>query len=164
MFRLTRRICNSHSIQPLLSRNSWFARRQTLKAILDQKEAELFRLEKAKQAIDIAALRKVDRVAWVVLVYLLGQGGLLFYWVYFKFDWNLVEPITYLLGYSASWLGLVCYLTCGHDFCFDAWRARLLRMYECRLYRKHSFNSSKYNALHNELQALRKIYCSFLRL
>ncbi|CCD14857.1 unnamed protein product [Trypanosoma congolense IL3000] len=48
---------------------------------------------------------------YMIAVLLVGQFIVFFHWVFVVFDWNLVEPITYFIGYTTVWISLVlhCY-------------------------------------------------------
>lgn len=100
-----------------------------------------------KKRLDAQALRFPDIAAVGSFGYLVCQTGLLFYWVYFRFDWNLVEPITYLLSYSVVWLGLAAYYATGREFTFDNIRSLIAERKAKRLYQKECFDVERYYAL-----------------
>ena len=52
--------------------------------------------------------------------FLCTQFGVLANWVFVSFDWNLVEPVTYFLGYTLVWMGVVFFRLTGKDFTYDA--------------------------------------------
>jgi hypothetical protein len=66
-----------------------------------------------------AANSRADLVSWSAFVYMTGQWCLLFHWVYQRFDWNLVEPITYLLGFTTTWLCTFVYFLSGKEFTYN---------------------------------------------
>ncbi|KAJ9446115.1 hypothetical protein DIPPA_27866 [Diplonema papillatum] len=82
----------------------------------------LANLDAIKSKIDEVARRHPDHFAGAGVVGMVGLWGLLFWMVFgeavfggetFVFDWNLVEPITYFLGYSIVWFGVVFYYFTG---------------------------------------------------
>eukprot|EP00331_Platyophrya_macrostoma_P011225 CAMPEP_0176415428 /NCGR_PEP_ID=MMETSP0127-20121128/5804_1 /TAXON_ID=938130 /ORGANISM="Platyophrya macrostoma, Strain WH" /LENGTH=125 /DNA_ID=CAMNT_0017795429 /DNA_START=300 /DNA_END=677 /DNA_ORIENTATION=+ len=109
-----------------------------------------------KSAIEKQSMKKPDMLAKLGLLYLCSQTGLLFYWVYFRFDWNLVEPITYLLGYATTWLGLASYLTMGTEFTFDAMRTRLSERAARKSLQASGFQVEEYMRLQTEVESLRQ--------
>lgn len=52
---------------------------------------------------------------YLIVILLIVQFIVLFRWVFVVFDWNLVEPMTYFIAYTAVWVGLVfhCYSVRG---------------------------------------------------
>jgi hypothetical protein len=70
------------------------------------------------------AIRRADNMSALPVVYVVAQTALLFHWVYQKFDWGLVEPITYLLNFSCVWLGVGIYMSGGANFTYDDLRTR----------------------------------------
>ncbi|KPA76511.1 hypothetical protein ABB37_07811 [Leptomonas pyrrhocoris] len=89
-------------------------------------------LAETEAALEQPAARKaaIDRYAYQVYLPLLRYGTfallsmqfvVYFNWIFFVFDWNLVEPTTYFLGYTGVFCSLVYhYYRCGEaDF---TWR------------------------------------------
>lgn len=95
-----------------------------------------------------------DNVARGMFVYLAAQNAVLFEWVYFRFDWNLVEPITYLLGYSAVWLGVACFFLTGREFSYDRMRLMLIERKLNQVLRKSGFDRARHEMVKLKVQDL----------
>lgn len=83
------------------------------------------------------------RVEWAMFGGLCVQFGVLFQWVFFMFDWNLVEPMTYFLAYSNIWFGIMFYATTGCEFNYDATRECIAK------WRRERYIASHVNQLEN---------------
>jgi hypothetical protein len=131
----------------LLTCSGLLQHKETLAKQLKPLQVELAKQSALMRSIDSQALRFPDIVAAASFVYFVSQTSVLFYWVYFRFDWNLVEPITYLLGYSVTWLGLASYFTFGKEFTFDNMRSIAAEWKRKRLLKKHNVDVAAYQRL-----------------
>lgn len=99
-----------------------------LEDLRGRRQAILRQLKTAQPAIDDAE-RRSDRLVTLASVavfsVLLAQFVVLFNWVFVVFDWNLVEPMTYFLGYTPVWMGVVMYYATGQEFTYDTCRSLL---------------------------------------
>ena len=94
-----------------------------LRAEQKQVHETLAVLNSKHNQIEARVTKHLDHWAVGGFLYLVAQTGLLFHWVYYRFDWNLVEPITYLLGYSVVWLSIACFFRTGQEFSYDSIRS-----------------------------------------
>ena len=93
---------------------------------LTKSGGELCKLVAKYDSMSGAAADHAHRAMWGTFLFLLAQNAVLFQWVFITFDWNLVEPMTYFLGYTANtWLALVFFKSTGRDFTYDAIVAEL---------------------------------------
>ena len=104
-------------------------------------------LNVTKLELDAQAEKYPDRHAWGIFAYLVVQNAVLFQWTYFQFDWNLVEPITYLLGYAVTWLCTLVYFAFGKEFTYDGLRSHLTEQRRESLYASSDFDIRKFRAL-----------------
>jgi hypothetical protein len=133
------------------------ARDGPLRARLNNARAELEKLEELKARCDAAAQRFPDRRMRQLFVFLLVQAAVLFDWTYIHFDWNLVEPITYLLGYSATWIAILWYGLLQREFSYDGLRHMLRDQQQRKLYTQHKFDVAHYECLKREVATLEKV-------
>jgi hypothetical protein len=119
---------------PCLSRAFLRAHRDTLRAEHAKVKETLALLDTKHDRIEQQVIKHLDHWAVGGLLFLVAQTGLLFHWVYFRFDWNLVEPITYLLGYSVVWLSIACFFKSGEEFTYDSIRAMVAERKRARLW------------------------------
>lgn len=71
---------------------------------------------------DAKAVQLTKAAALGTLGFLAAQFAVLFNWVFFVFDWNLVEPVTYFLAYTCVWAGVVFYGHTGTEWSYDSTR------------------------------------------
>lgn len=135
----------------LLTVNGLRAHREALVDRQAALEKQLEPLRALKQRLDVQAARHPDLAMGGMGLYLCAQTALLFHWVYFRFDWNLVEPITWLLGYSVTWLALAMYFKTGKEFTFDNIRSMMSENKRAKLYAANQFQPETYRALECEL-------------
>lgn len=140
----------------LFSKQGLIDHRQQLDARLRTAAKQLDHSKIVKSRLDVEAKKYPDRAALLGLSYLVSQTSLLFYWVYFRFDWNLVEPITYLLGYGSVWIGIAYYFRCGGEFTYDHLRSALEERKRKRLYDAAGFSVESFSALEAEVADLQR--------
>jgi hypothetical protein len=114
------------------------------------------------EAADRRALSLVRATALGTLGFLTAQFAVLFNWVFFVFDWNLVEPVTYFLGYTCTWFGVVFYAKTGIEWSYDSTRDFMQKQQRERILAKqnvdlkaHSTRLAELAALENRLAAMR---------
>eukprot|EP01062_Namystynia_karyoxenos_P007758 TRINITY_DN12723_c0_g1_i5.p1 TRINITY_DN12723_c0_g1~~TRINITY_DN12723_c0_g1_i5.p1 ORF type:complete len:345 (+),score=69.55 TRINITY_DN12723_c0_g1_i5:39-1073(+) len=113
------------------------ARREAAQLAADELLPEVQRLRQLDEAAEAAGERGAQRAArcamvgmvvlWVVLFWMaLGEtlcGPQIATSARFAFDWTLVEPITFFMGYSVLWFGMAWYFASGREFSYDRARA-----------------------------------------
>lgn len=97
-----------------------------LQRLVRETDAELAPLLAKKAAIDAYAHRRYyPLLKYACLALLAAQFGVYFNWIFFVFDWNLIEPTTYFIGYTGVFCSLVyhyvrCDATTDEEF---TWRS-----------------------------------------
>ena len=104
-------------------------------------------LKRTKDGLDAQAAKHPDRHAWGIFAYLVAQNAVLAQWTFVQFDWNLVEPITYLLGYSVTWLCTIVYFAFGKEFTYDALREHLTNNRREALYAANDFDVEQFKKI-----------------
>eukprot|EP00754_Rhynchopus_humris_P044886 Rhum_TRINITY_DN4454_c0_g1::Rhum_TRINITY_DN4454_c0_g1_i1::g.14443::m.14443/K20858/MCU; calcium uniporter protein, mitochondrial len=131
-----------------------------LHSLLAAKRVELADLEKVKEACDEVARKHPDKFATLGMMGMTGLWCLLFWMVFaesmfgcetFAFDWNLVEPITYFLGYSLVWFGVVFYYFTGQEYTYDTVRDLLEQNKRAKLYANANFDLAHFESLRDEV-------------
>lgn len=132
-------------------------REQSIRLLLRAKEARLRVLDEIKRECDAEASHYPNRFMYGIGAFLLAQVVVLFDWTYVHFDWNLTEPITYLLGYSATWIAIGVYGMCQSEFSYDALRQTLETSRQTKLYKRRGLDIAEYTRLVVEVDKLEKI-------
>jgi hypothetical protein len=96
------------------------SRLAAIRHVLAEKRAERNDLRAKLAAARAAASRRTKLLGLAVGVYLLAQFVVCFNWVFFIFDWNLVEPVTYFIGFSCAWLSIAFYTLTGREWTYAA--------------------------------------------
>lgn len=135
-----------------------------LQSMLSRKQMELQRQQQQKVLCDAAARQHPDALMRRIFLFLVLQAAVLFDWTYIHFDWNLVEPITYLIGYSATWIALGWYGAVKSEFSYDTLQEAVEERYRVKLYRQHDFHLERYEKLKNEVAVLEKVIRGMKRL
>ncbi|CCW63803.1 unnamed protein product [Phytomonas sp. EM1] len=131
-----------------------FRRDHLLLPLLRAKRSRLQDLQVRKEALDQIAHRSVDRLFFAIFAVLLVQFVVLFDWTYIHFDWNFVEPITYLLSYCETWIALAWYGNMHSEYEYDSLRELLERKRRNKLYVQHALEVSELNQLKDEVEIL----------
>mmetsp|Transcript_20414 Transcript_20414/g.63455 ORF Transcript_20414/g.63455 Transcript_20414/m.63455 type:complete len:164 (-) Transcript_20414:45-536(-) len=139
--------CSSVAASALLNGANYTAYQAKQARALADTTARYTELNTTKQQLDEQAQKYPDRHAWGIFAYLVAQNAVLFQWTYYQFDWNLVEPITYLLGYSVTWLCTLVYFAFGKEFTYDSLREHLTSRRRDALYAASDFDIRKFRAV-----------------
>ena len=100
------------------------------------------------------AKRNVTALEAGIFTLLGAQFMVLFNWVFFVFDWNLVEPVTYFLGYSCTWFGIMFYAATGVEWSYDSTRAYLQQRQLGKLLRRQGVDAAAHDANNRRLAAV----------
>lgn len=150
-----------HATSPAVPSDSTAALRAArdgdLRATLTAKRAALAELERTKEVCDKLAYHYPDKFMKRLFAFLVLQAVVLYDWTYVHFDWNLVEPITYLVGYSATWIAIAWYGTMQHEFGYASLRSFLQTRKRDKLYKAKQFDPQAYEALRAEVAQLDRI-------
>ncbi|CAJ1024871.1 putative Mitochondrial calcium uniporter [Leishmania utingensis] len=131
--------------------------RETLKKTLAAKRQQLDAMEHIKVECAKIAYHYPDVFMKQLFAFLVLQAVVLFDWTYVHFGWNFVEPITYLLGYSATWIAIAWYGAMQHEFSYEALRRALHDAKWDRLCKARQFDQKAYEALQAEVKKLDKV-------
>ena len=145
------------AVNALFNRTNYAALKARQASRLVNLTATSTELGKTKDSLDARAAAYPDRHAWGIFGYLVAQNAVLFHWTYQRFDWNLVEPITYLLGYAVVWLCTTVYFACGKEFTYDALREHLVAKRRATLYADHDFDVAAFESVQEQRERLARI-------
>lgn len=102
-------------------------------------------------AADKRGQRAVAVAGAATFAFLAAQFGVLFNWVFFVFDWNLVEPVTYFLGYTCTWFGIVFYARTGIEWSYDSTRDYIREWRRSAVLKRQGFDVGAYEATRAQL-------------
>jgi len=114
-------------------------------------------LNKTKEKFDIKADRRANFLLWLSFLYLGLQFGLLARMVWWEFNWDIMEPITYNVTFGTFLGGYAFFVFSGKNYTYDnlklLFKQRRLRV----LYLRYGFNWRRWNELHNEVTLIQSI-------
>ncbi|CUG89244.1 Hypothetical protein, putative [Bodo saltans] len=148
-------------IDAALSRDSFLRDKELGEASIEELKKQLAPLEALEAEIDRRATAHSTRVITCIGAALAVQFAVLFNWVFVVFDWNLVEPVTYFLGYTVIWWSLVFYKRTGRDFSYEGIIEELKERKQAKLQKSLKLDANKLEELRSEIvtleQKLRKL-------
>eukprot|EP01060_Flectonema_neradi_P001716 TRINITY_DN11043_c0_g1_i2.p1 TRINITY_DN11043_c0_g1~~TRINITY_DN11043_c0_g1_i2.p1 ORF type:complete len:274 (+),score=55.62 TRINITY_DN11043_c0_g1_i2:95-916(+) len=136
---------------------------KALEADIAKLRQDVASLETIKEECDKIAAKHPDLFANFGLVGMASLWGILFWMVFaesvfgaetFAFDWNLVEPITYFLGYTVIWFGVVFYYFTGQEYTYDNVRDMMEQRKKMKLYSSKGLNIDEYNTMKADLEKM----------
>ena len=86
------------------------SREKLLMKKLEEVEEELKTMDVLKDKIEHECQLRSTQVAWGGFVFMGIQTGILFRLTYFEYSWDVVEPLSYFVNYSAVLATLAYYL------------------------------------------------------
>lgn len=153
-------ICDPAALQKVLddvlSRDAFLRDVETAQGAIASMKKELEPLEALEGDIERRCSAHASRVLSCIGAAMAVQFAVLFNWVFFVFDWNLVEPVTYFLGYTVIWWSLMFYNRTGKDFSYEGILDELKSRKHAKLCKSMGLNASKLTELRSEIEVLEK--------
>jgi calcium uniporter protein, mitochondrial len=141
-------------IDAALSRDGYQQDKEQGIASIAELKKQLAPLEALESEIERRATAHSARVVTFIGGALVVQFAVLFNWVFVAFDWNLVEPVTYFLGYTVVWWSLVFYKRTGREFSYEGIIEELKARKQRKLQKSLKLDVSKLEELRSEIATL----------
>eukprot|EP01100_Stratorugosa_tubuloviscum_P001309 TRINITY_DN128_c2_g1_i1.p1 TRINITY_DN128_c2_g1~~TRINITY_DN128_c2_g1_i1.p1 ORF type:complete len:318 (-),score=137.32 TRINITY_DN128_c2_g1_i1:137-1090(-) len=119
-------------------------------------ESELEKLLLVKDKIDCRAIRFANICIWLCGFYLFAQTAILARMTWWEFSWDIVEPITYFVTFSATLVAYMYFVTTSAEYTFENLRDRLARRYRENRYPKVGIDLDRIQFLEGEISILKK--------
>ncbi|EKG06813.1 hypothetical protein TCSYLVIO_002074 [Trypanosoma cruzi] len=133
-----------------------------LRRFLRQKREELAPLLAEKHRIEaVVDNRYVPLLGCLVLAFLVTQFVVLFRWVFIVFDWNLVEPMTYFLGYTVVWAGIVFHCYYARELTWETMLDTVAHRRRVHLYEKAGIDVKKVERLQREVCGIERMLSKY---
>ncbi|XP_035282926.1 calcium uniporter regulatory subunit MCUb, mitochondrial-like isoform X1 [Anguilla anguilla] len=118
---------------------------------LDSLRQHLVPLEKVKSQVEQRAESMCSWGVWAGLAVLSLQGGVLAWFTWWVYSWDIMEPITYFLTYATS-LGFLSYfILTKQEFAYAEAKDRKFLHYFYKAARRQGFDVNEYNKLKEEV-------------
>ncbi|KAJ8383012.1 hypothetical protein SKAU_G00037900 [Synaphobranchus kaupii] len=129
---------------------------QELLMKLDGLRQTLLPLEKVKTQVVRKAEHRCSWAMWAGVAVLSLQGGVLAWFTWWVYSWDIMEPITYFLTYATS-IGLLSYfILTKQEFVYADAKHRQFLHYFYTVARRDGFDVQKYNKLKEEEAAVKE--------
>ncbi len=119
---------------------------------------EYQKLEEQKVKIDQIIERKINLRLIILLLILIGQTALFSHmiWNVDYLGWDLVEPLTFLIGSSLFVCGLFYYVKLNKKYnSFEGIRKDITTYYQFKYYLKFNFNQNKHEKLKSQIEQIK---------
>jgi len=126
---------------------------QQLQAILP----EYTPLNNKKLELDARAEKAAKFWMHVGLGYLVLQFGILARMVWWDFNWDIMEPISYFVSFATIMLGFVFFVMYREEYTYKALQDRQRKTALRKLYINEEFNWREWNDLHLKVEGLKEL-------
>ncbi|KAL1558740.1 calcium uniporter protein 5, mitochondrial-like [Salvia divinorum] len=113
-------------------------------ALLPEEEApwkaELQKLHKKKEEIDMAAHKQVRGILWTGLGLTVMQAGLFFRLTFWEFSWDVMEPIAFFTTTAGIVIGYAYFMFTSRDPSYQDLLMRLFLARQRKLIKRHNFD------------------------
>ncbi|KAL3318147.1 hypothetical protein Ciccas_003196 [Cichlidogyrus casuarinus] len=122
-----------------------------LKEQIEDLQAQLIPFEKQREEMSLAAGRRTRYLTWFGLGAMGLQFGILARLTWWEYSWDIMEPVTYFVGYGTSIAMYAYYVVTRQEYAFPQVfdRQYLKRFYQ--IARKNGFDVEQYNRLCDQL-------------
>jgi hypothetical protein len=127
-----------------------------LRGQLEQLKCELAPLEKKYLKLVEQSSKHRDMMAWGGLSWMSLQFGFLSYLVFWEYDWDIMEPVTYFVGYGTSLLLFTYFILTRQEYGEVSSHDRYYLNFFHRRARKEDFDVERYNQLKEAVAGLRQ--------
>uniref|UniRef100_F6WF64 Calcium uniporter regulatory subunit MCUb n=1 Tax=Monodelphis domestica TaxID=13616 RepID=F6WF64_MONDO len=125
--------------------------RSLLEKIEELKE-RLQPMEQLKAKIEARSEVKTNRLLWTGLALMSTQGGILAWFTWWVYSWDIMEPVTYFITFGSSMTFFAYFLLTRQDYSYSLIKDRqFLHFFHKRL-KKKDFDVEQYNKLKEDLE------------
>ncbi|XP_063316127.1 calcium uniporter regulatory subunit MCUb, mitochondrial [Pelobates fuscus] len=134
----------------LHSEEHYLKKEQQLMRKLDDLNEQLRPLEQMKAEIMAKSDGKTTRLMWIGLALMSTQGGALAWLTWWVYSWDIMEPVTYFIGYGSAIAFYAYFVLTKEDYVYPAIRERQFLHNIYKRAKKQKFDVEKYNKLRDE--------------
>eukprot|EP00128_Syssomonas_multiformis_P018151 Colp12_sorted_trinity150504_noHs@18585 len=121
---------------------------------LAEARAELAPLESLRNQIDERATRSTKRWLWGGLFFMSAQFGVMWRLTYWEYSWDIVEPLSYFLGFSYLIGGYAWFLLRDREHTHESYRDTKKADIFHKQAKKHGLDLGKYSYLKEKVYML----------
>jgi len=118
---------------------------------LEKLRLELKPLEDLKTEIDRKSAQRTTAVVWGGLGYMALQFGLLARLTWWEYSWDIMEPVTYFVGYGTAMVAYAYFVLTRQEFLYPDARDRQFLMFFHKLSKRKTFDVRRYNDIKDSI-------------
>lgn len=118
---------------------------------LEKLQLELKPLEDLKTEIDHKSAQRTNAVVWGGLGYMALQFGLLARLTWWEYSWDIMEPVTYFVGYGTAMAAYAYFVLTRQEFLYPDARDRQFLLFFHKLSKKKTLDVKRYNNIKNSI-------------
>eukprot|EP01087_Luapelamoeba_hula_P023891 TRINITY_DN890_c0_g2_i1.p1 TRINITY_DN890_c0_g2~~TRINITY_DN890_c0_g2_i1.p1 ORF type:complete len:304 (-),score=70.20 TRINITY_DN890_c0_g2_i1:64-975(-) len=123
---------------------------------LSQLDLEIAQLEQKKTELSVKAHKRADRLLTIGAIFLALQGFAVARLTWWELSWDIMEPVTYMLTFTAVLGGYVYFKFTNTDYTYEALRERLANKRLTKLMTKEGFDFAKLEDLKAQAQRIKQ--------
>ncbi|XP_015776100.1 PREDICTED: calcium uniporter protein, mitochondrial-like [Acropora digitifera] len=118
---------------------------------LEKLQLELKPLEELKTEIESRSAKRTTAVVWGGLAYMALQFGLLARLTWWEYSWDIMEPVTYFVGYGTAMAAYAYFILTRQEFMYNDARDRQFLMFFHKLSRRKALDVKRYNEIKDSI-------------
>lgn len=118
-----------------------------LMAELEKLQLEIKPMEELKAEIDRKSAQRTNFAVWGGLGYMAFQFGLLARLTWWEYSWDIMEPVTYFVGYGTAMACYAYFVLTRQEFLYPDARDRQFLLFFHKLSKRKVFDIRRYNEI-----------------
>ncbi|CAH3168335.1 unnamed protein product [Porites lobata] len=118
---------------------------------LEKLQLELKPLEDLKTEIDHRSAQRTTAVVWGGLGFMAFQFGLLARLTWWEYSWDIMEPVTYFVGYGTAMAAYAYFVLTRQEFLYPDARDRQFLLFFHKFSKRKSLDVRRYNDIKNSI-------------
>jgi len=132
------------------------AQRRHLQAKQEQIRLQLEPMEKLRAELERKAEKRTRLLSWVGLGLMGAQFGFMARLTWWEYSWDVMEPVTYFVGYATAIAAFGYYVITRQDYTYPDAREREFLVTLHRSAGQHQFDIVTYNHLRSQLSLIER--------
>lgn len=124
------------------------------KEMLKRYLLEIKPLEEQHEEIELKSRRYLRNFWRTLFGYVSVHCVVVPYFTFWKYSWDIMEPVTYMFNLWGFFMGTWFYLQSSAEFTNEGISNAILRMRKEKLYKKHNFDIGRYTFLQEQIAAI----------
>ncbi|XP_068725019.1 calcium uniporter protein, mitochondrial-like [Montipora capricornis] len=118
---------------------------------LEKLQLELKPLEDLKADIESKSAKRTTAVVWGGLAFMSLQFGLLARLTWWEYSWDIMEPVTYFVGYGTAMVAYTYFVLTRQEFMYNDARDRQFLMFFHKLSGRKTLDVKRYNEIRDSV-------------